>query len=277
MYVSQTSSCEVYACLLRKPRGHISKVVCKVTSIEEARTGLEHEAAIYQLPQLAALRGRQIPDFFGIFSADVRGIRTTCIVLEYGGEALDEDHKLEHQYRPFREATVRAYEALHLVGVYKHWHPEDSTRQVFQRHILMRPNGEPCLVDFTRARKWHDCTQIFVQFDRIEPGQATHMCTELYHVGDLADAWYPAQFTVSNAGKTHDLRYIPANIDLDSDANVQQLLDRPLKKIGVTTIAHAREVLRKGIERYEHDIERRKRRDEFEVKEHSKISPAKLV
>lgn len=47
---------------------------------------------------------------------------------------------------------MQAYEALHRAGIFKE--PAGMRAQV--DNILVRPDGQPCIVDFARA-EWHNC------------------------------------------------------------------------------------------------------------------------
>ncbi|KAH9829388.1 uncharacterized protein C8Q71DRAFT_911922 [Rhodofomes roseus] len=169
-------------------RDESGTVICKmaVSTIGGVKI-LQHEAKIYEAPNTQPLHGNIMPKYFGLFQGTVEGQTVTCMVLEFCGEVLS--RRLREQKESFRKAAIRAFQELHSERI----HLVKGDREDYKyQDIIRRPDGTPCLVDFSRARphigKCHDA-----EFEFEDYKTPTHwptsdlVCGELLAVAD--DAW----------------------------------------------------------------------------------------
>ena len=140
--------------VLAHDRVHHRSVALKVLNRDstdlKALELFEREASV-----LRSVRHQGIPEMFDLVRADWFGSVATILVMEYvEGTSLREMIDTHTQRDP---ADVLQY-VLELLGVLEHLHtrvPPVIHRDIKPSNIIIRPDGQPVLVDFGAVRRVH--------------------------------------------------------------------------------------------------------------------------
>ncbi|KAH9829400.1 uncharacterized protein C8Q71DRAFT_410616 [Rhodofomes roseus] len=122
-------------------------------------------------------------NFVYLYKLKSNGSRVVCKVLEYCGESLL--GSLRHEKRSFREAVLEAYSKLDMEPV----HLVKGNREDYgPSEIIRRPNGQPCLIDFSKARQHiGECRRSKIRFNTPRWPISQRLCGEILAVTDDAD------------------------------------------------------------------------------------------
>ncbi|TFY56333.1 hypothetical protein EVJ58_g7706 [Rhodofomes roseus] len=236
---------------VRKLKSNGSRVVCKVAiATLEGERRLRHEATIYEASYTTTLHGTVMPMYYGLFRGKVDGHQLTCMVLEYCGDSLSKS--LHHEDSTFREAVLKAYEQLHtepvrlVKGNYEDYAYQD---------IIRRPNGQPCLIDFSRARRHTGkCYRSKLEFNTSRWSVEHELCGDILAVTD------DAAFFTSGLLNLIALPKRQLTVTYREDAKPEDYwpdIGAALREEGYTD-AQGHEVIREAIERYKEEAVRRR-------------------
>ncbi|KAJ3532863.1 hypothetical protein NM688_g7360 [Phlebia brevispora] len=170
----------VYRGLFTRADGQEIMAVCKLfcNAGAKATTRFRNEAKIYQT-KLRDLQGRYIPRFYGLYSGDVFGKVSMCMILEDCGESIAS--------RPaFSIAVIRILMAIHERGVR---HNDFDPRNVVVDNI--ENPTRLVVIDFEHATD-HECRRgLDLKLYTLPPPFYEFNCDELYDAAVDTAVWTP--------------------------------------------------------------------------------------
>ncbi|KIY44843.1 hypothetical protein FISHEDRAFT_77065 [Fistulina hepatica ATCC 64428] len=142
------------------------------------------EARHYMRCRAAGLEGLVVPNFYGVYTADMGlcGSSVTCLVLEYCGEALAQ--RFSSLPASFRARLIdKAFYFHEKVGM--------THGDLCESNVVVDKKGEPFLIDLERCAT-HDCQcTMNVHEGDIMPPAEEFKCPEVYRLVKSMGMWRP--------------------------------------------------------------------------------------
>ncbi|KAJ6486113.1 hypothetical protein C8R47DRAFT_1321040 [Mycena vitilis] len=163
---------------LTRPNLEPVDAVLKIDHSGQRLEELRHEARIYS-DLLSRYQDHLIPNYYGYFQTKIGQKTVACIITEYCGEPITTS--LDKADPAFLTRLIQEVDALHRAGV--------SHGDLYEGNILVKPNGDPVLVDLEAADS-HACERrLSFKQGMIQPKEDEFGCHELYRLCTDAGLW----------------------------------------------------------------------------------------
>ncbi|KAL6307969.1 hypothetical protein BKA93DRAFT_822937 [Sparassis latifolia] len=151
-----------------------------LTTLKAHHDDLIKEAGFYQ-DELAAVQGKIVPKFYGIFQGHFGSRFITCTVLKNCGERMSKAH---YKNLDFKVELVNRLQHLHSFCGLEHG-------DVCGGNVLVKDDS-PVFIDFEHARP-HECKRTMaIEVGKPWPQALDFGCFELHDAGKYFGVWGPA-------------------------------------------------------------------------------------
>ncbi|KAJ3556367.1 hypothetical protein NM688_g2067 [Phlebia brevispora] len=179
----------VYRGIFTDQDGQETKAVCKfvLDAGTQVKRRFQREAKMYQT-KLRDLQGYCIPRFYGLYSGQVVGNNSMCMILEDCGESVGTYDTISMEWCIM---AVRILMAIHKRGVqHNDFHPRNLIIDNFEKPTRL------VVVDFEHATQ-HECRrELDLDLYTLPPFMCEFNCNELWDAADNTLVWTPSSVCI---------------------------------------------------------------------------------